>query len=158
MFSWEASPGIHNDGEIMGLFNFLRRAPKANEVALPEMEETYVAGVTFHQEDLIKAGVGSFTFWLAPEPDNEYDPKAVRVMAVTAPDEGEHIGYLAADLPVRKRIFDLWGKVGQPNMIVFTVSGEIFQNGDGSLYANVNVPTLAGFKEFAENKYGVKLR
>ena len=71
--------------------------PKGQKI--PNYIEFEIAGMSYR--DNIDDYLGEHAGTLEPEPDNEYDPNAIKVLA----EDGHHVGYVPKDMTARVRDF-----------------------------------------------------
>lgn len=58
--------------------------------------QTHIAGIPHRKPDLSKLTVGE-EVRLVPEPDNKFDPNAIRVFVKASTDLPVHLGYIPKD-------------------------------------------------------------
>ena len=71
--------------------------PKGQKI--PDYLEFEIAGMSYRDD--IDDYVGEHAGTLEPEPDNEYDPNAIKVLAA----DGHHVGYVPKDMTAQVRKF-----------------------------------------------------
>ena len=116
----------------MSVVRWRRTSERARYLAPRTGSAFLVSGVTYRQENLRRAGVGTHAFWLRPEPSNPHDPYAVAVYC-----RGLHIGYISAK--ISRRYADAVARIERERGAQVWVHGAI-ERGTLGLRAQIDCP------------------
>ena len=107
-------------------------------VELPYGYEQWVQGVSYKQNELRRIGLGACKMLLVPDPKNQFDDTAVKVVALGPSGTREHIGFLKADTQTTVAIFQ-YGEHLRAKGEVLVCTGEIV-DGEVGLAATIMPP------------------